>query len=171
MKIRTLKQLGLDERISSSTGIEHLEQLRRNWSKVPMFLNTGDLDIARKLVGTTLWHTYLFGGVTVPRYAEHVFGSITTPQDDVDGGILANTMRFIAEEICTNNVFEGDGESHSHYFDLRRAYGQAQASLDKVCIQSELLQNLSLRLNLRDSNKLQLNLLFGVKKWLPMQEL
>ncbi len=128
--VRTLEELGINATIASSVGIEHLEKLRQDWAHAPIFYDANDVEVAKRLVDITLCHTYLFGAVTVPKYGEHLFGSISTPRNDAEGKVLADSLRFITEEICTNNVFEEDGETHAHYFDLRRAYGQAHGNFD-----------------------------------------
>ncbi|MBT4445936.1 DUF3050 domain-containing protein [archaeon] len=128
--IRTLEELGMNKVITSSSGIRKLEKLRLDWSKAPIFYDTNDVEVAKRIVDITLCHTYLFGSITVPSYGRHIFGSITTPQNDIEGRVLASSLRFITEEICTDNVFEEEGETHAHYFDLRKAYSQVHGNFD-----------------------------------------
>ena len=119
-----LKEMGVVEAIYQHPEATEIERLMGNWANVPLLSAVGDEEAARKLAEITLVHTNLFGILTLPSYAAHMFWAHRKfpPTNDEQGRLMKSNLEVVAGELCTNNIFQRDGESHSHYFDMQEAY-------------------------------------------------
>lgn len=82
----------------------------------------------------TLRGSYLFARIVIPSFGAHVFKTLTRmpPLDDEMGKNVATIMDVIREEICNSNIYERDGECHSHFLDLLEAYKSADGEMTEL---------------------------------------
>lgn len=97
----------------------------------PILYNLGDPEVALTFMKACLRGSYLFGRHVVPTYVSHAFTSLTrrSPVKDDVGKTLKKLVDMCVGELCTNNIYEREGECHSHFNDLYEAYAFAGGDL------------------------------------------
>lgn len=93
-----------------------------------------DPEKALRFIRSNLRGSYLFARFAVPSYAAAVFSVLRDfpPVDDALGSVLARIVEAVRGELLNNNIFERDGECHSHYHDAREAYVAAGGGIAEV---------------------------------------
>lgn len=118
--------LSLSEILQSEEG-NRLEKALFSKADSPVLQNLSKPQDALKYMRASLRGSYLFGRHVVPTYISHAFATLVNypPANDVVGTILSKFMGMCDGELSTNNIFNREGECHSHFNDLFEAYAEA----------------------------------------------
>lgn len=93
----------------------------------PSLMDLYDADRAMRFMTTNLRGSYLFARFSVPLYGARVLQTLTKfpPVGDELGTIVQAILEVVQGEVCNNNIFEREGECHSHFIDAVEAYREA----------------------------------------------
>lgn len=100
----------------------------------PVLDRLADPEMALRFIRSTLRGSYLFARFAVPSYAAAVFAVLKDfpPVDDGMGRMLERLMEAVKGELFNNNIFEREGECHSHFHDALEAYAAAGGDAPEV---------------------------------------
>ncbi len=110
-----------------------LQKLLDRWAVMPIFSACANPIVASQLIALSLWHTYLFGRFTLPRYIGHSFLALSAlpPAEGQVARAIRGLLSVAEGELATNNIV-GGSIYHAHYHDMRAVSVQAGGSVADI---------------------------------------